>query len=77
MQTEPLTVADLSEPELWRIARYVADYIDEEQTRGKRIDKHTIFWALDALIGGADDTYDEFGVNTRSSFNTPAREANA
>ena len=48
------TIENLDEAELWRIARYVSAYVNEEQNKGEKIDKFTIFWALDALIGGAD-----------------------
>lgn len=30
----------------------------------------TEYWANKAITSGNDDTYDEFGVNTRNSFNT-------
>jgi hypothetical protein len=48
-------LANLTESEIWQISRYIADYVDHEIKCGKTIDKHTIFWAIDAIIGGALD----------------------
>ena len=48
-------LANLSESELWAISRYIADYVRYDIDCGKIIDKHTIFWALDAILGGALD----------------------
>jgi hypothetical protein len=30
----------------------------------------TEYWATKAVTSGDDDTYDEYGVNTKNSFNT-------
>ncbi len=35
---------------------YIADYVNEEITRGATIDKYTITDAIDAFNGGAGDT---------------------
>lgn len=48
-------LANLTEDEIWKISRYIADYIEHESKNNKRIDKHTIFWAIDAILGGALD----------------------
>ena len=48
-------LANLSEGQLWHMSRYIADYIDYEIKSGKKVDKHTIFWAFDAILGGALD----------------------
>ena len=48
-------LANLSESELWEISRYIADYVHHDIECGKKIDKHTIFWALDSILGGALD----------------------
>lgn len=48
-------LANLTESQIWQISRYIADYVDYEIKSGKRVDKHTIFWAFDAIIGGALD----------------------
>ena len=46
-------LANLTEDELWQVSRYIADYVTYEIKIGKTPDKHTIFWALDAILGGA------------------------
>ena len=48
-------LANLTENQLWQLSRYIADYVRHEVDCGKKIDKHTIFWALDAILGGALD----------------------
>ena len=48
-------LANLTESEIWQISRYIADYVTHEIKIGKTPDKHTIFWAIDAIIGGALD----------------------
>jgi len=46
---------NLTEPQVWELSRYLADYVDYEIKSGKKIDKHTMFFALDAILGGALD----------------------
>jgi len=46
-------LANLTESELWQVSRYIADCVTYEIKSGKTPDKHTIFWALDAILGGA------------------------
>ena len=46
-------LANLTESEIWQLSRYIADYVDYEIKCGKKIDKHTIFWAFDAFLGDA------------------------
>ena len=48
-------LANLTESEIWQISRYIADHVTYEIKNGKTPDKHTIFWAIDAIIGGALD----------------------
>jgi hypothetical protein len=48
-------LANLTENEIWKMSKYIADYIEHETKKGKRIDKFTIFFALDAILGGALD----------------------
>jgi len=36
-----------------KLAQYIADYVNEELTRGKDIDTQTILDAIDAFNGGA------------------------
>jgi len=48
-------LANLTESEIWQISRHIADHITYEIKSGKTPDKHTIFWAIDAIIGGALD----------------------
>ena len=58
MQTETAfadSLSNLSESQLWQISRYMADYVKYEADSGKQIDKHTFFWAFDAILGGALD----------------------
>ena len=74
------------ERQLKELAAYVADYIAYERDKkphGLEIDTYMILDAIDAFIGGAadtwfdanDDTYDEWGVNTKNTFNTPMQGA--
>jgi hypothetical protein len=37
------------------LAQYIADYINEEISRGNEVDKYTIMGAYVAFIGGAAD----------------------
>ena len=46
-------LANLTEDELWQVSRYIADCVNNEIKNGGKTDKFTIFWALDAIIGGA------------------------
>lgn len=48
-------LANLTESEIWQVCRYIADHVTYEIKSGKTPDKHTIFWAIDAIIGGALD----------------------
>jgi hypothetical protein len=48
-------LANLTESQLWQVSRYIADYVRHEVDCGKTIDKYTIFWAFDAILGGALD----------------------
>jgi hypothetical protein len=48
-------LATLTESELWQISRYMADYAKHEIDCGKKVDKHTFFWAFDAILVGALD----------------------
>ena len=70
------------------LAAYIAAYVQEELSRGckpEHIDTAMIESAIAAFEGGADDlwfdasddTYDEFGVNTKNSFNTAPKGAQA
>jgi hypothetical protein len=46
-------LANLTEDELWQVSRYIADCVNNEIKNGGKPDKFTIFWALDAILGGA------------------------
>jgi hypothetical protein len=46
---------NLTETQLWQLSRYMADYAQHEIDCGKKVDKHTFFWAFDAILGGALD----------------------
>lgn len=46
-------LANLTETQMWQVSRYLADYVQHEIAEGKPIDKHTFFWAFDAILGGA------------------------
>jgi hypothetical protein len=46
---------ELTEPQVWDLSRYLADYVHHEIKSGKKIDKHTMFFAIDAILGGALD----------------------
>lgn len=51
-----------------REARYIADYINEELSRGNTITSETILEAVDAFEGGAADTEEDCTCSERSWY---------